>query len=56
MSKREEQQEKGDCMVKVDDIVQAWNGLRLKVKPAEVCHNVHDEHVCNLQAVWNIRS
>ena len=53
VGKGEEQQQERDCMVEVDDIVQAWNGLRLKIEPAEVCHNVHYKHVCDLQAIWN---
>lgn len=49
MDKGEKQQQKRDCMVKVDDTMKAGNGLWLKVKPTEVRHNIHDKHVCDLQ-------
>ena len=46
-TEREQEQQEGDCMMEVDDIVEAGNGLWLKVQPAEVCHNVHDKHICH---------
>ena len=50
MHQWEEQQQQGDCMVEVDDPMEAGDGFRLKIQPAEVGHNVHDEHVGDLRA------
>ena len=51
MSQGEQQQQQCDCMMKVNDIVEAGDGLGLKVQPAEVRHNVHDKHVGHLQSL-----